>query len=292
MAEWAGGLAEWIDGDTAFLSIAFTWLLPLAREHALWYRSMGLKVRAGGPATFRPTGYLADVAQLGGESPDALARHNPQATIASRGCPVGCWFCIVPAMEGKNFTLLPDFPVRPILCDNNLSALEPKYQDHIVSRYLAEDVPLMDANSGFEPRTFDGSVYERWRKINRGPWRFAFDDMAEAREVAAVLKMLADVSPKKKRVYVLIGNEPVAECMERIQFVLDNGGEPHVQPLMKLNALTKEHWVRFDWSEQLLVDVARWANRRIWRYATFAEYGGSIKSSRADRYDKQTGLFA
>ena len=85
--------------------------------------------------------------------PDALSRHNPAATIASRGCPVGCWFCIVPAMEGKNFTLIPDFPVRPILCDNNLSALDPKYQDHIVSRYVAEGVPLTDANSGFEPRT-------------------------------------------------------------------------------------------------------------------------------------------
>lgn len=292
MSEWAGGLAEWVDGDTAYLSIAFTWLLPLAREHAIWYKSMGLKVRAGGPATFRPTGYLADVAQLGGEIPDALAWHNPAATIASRGCPVGCWFCIVPAMEGKAFTLLPDFPVRPILCDNNLSALDSKYQDHIVGRYLAEGVPLMDANSGFEPRTFDGSVYERWRKINRGPWRFAFDDMQEAREVAAVLEMLKDVSPKKKRVYVLIGNEPFADCMRRIQFVLDSGGEPHVQPLMKLNALEKDFWVRFDWTDDKLRDVARWANRRIWRYAKFSEYAGSVKSTRTERYDNQTGLFA
>jgi hypothetical protein len=292
VSEWAGGLAEWVNGDTAYLSIAFTWLLPKAREHALWYKSMGLKVRAGGPATFRPSGYLADVAQLGGEIQDALGRHNPAATIASRGCPVGCWFCIVPAMEGKSFTLLPDFPVRPILCDNNLSALDGKYQDHIIERYVAEGVPLMDANSGFEPRTFDGAVYERWRKINRGPWRFAFDDMQEAREVATVLDMLKDVSPKKKRVYVLIGNEPFEDCMQRIQFVLDNRAEPHVQPLMKLNALTKDHWVRFDWTEQLLVDVARWANRRIWRYAKFDEYRGSVKSSRAARYDNQTGLFA
>lgn len=292
MAEWAGGLAEWVDGDTAYLSIAFTWLLPLAREHALWYKSMGLKVRAGGPATFRPTGYLASVAQLGGEIPDALARHNPAATIASRGCPVGCWFCIVPAMEGKAFTLLPDFPVRPILCDNNLSALEPKYQDHIVNRYIAEGVPLMDANSGFEPRTFDGSVFERWRKINRGPWRFAYDDLQEGPEVHAVMKMLRGISPKKIRVYVLIGNEPFAECMSRISRVLEWGGEPHVQPLMKLNALEKEFWIRFDWTDDKLRDVARWANRRIWKYAKFADYAGSVKSARTERYDNQTGLFA
>ena len=108
---------------------------------------------------------LEDVAELGGDYPDAVAKHNPDATIASRGCPVGCWFCIVPAMEGKEFTLLPDFPVRPILCDNNLSALPADYQDHIIARYQGDGVQLLDANSGFEPRTFNGAVYERWRVI-------------------------------------------------------------------------------------------------------------------------------
>jgi hypothetical protein len=40
-----------------------------------------------------------------------------------------------------------------------------------------------------------------------------------------------------------------------------------------------------------LTDMARWANRRIWRYAPFEDYGGSIKSARRDRFDRQTGLF-
>jgi hypothetical protein len=283
-SSWVGGLAEWIDGDTAYLSIAFTWKLKEARDRALWYR-------AGGPATFRPGGYLADVAELGGDMPDALWRHNPMATIASRGCPVGCWFCIVPAMEGRSFTLLPEFPVRPVLCDNNLSALPIDYQDYIVGRYLAAGVPLLDANSGFEPRTFDGSVYHRWAQINRGPWRFAYDDLQERWFVQRCMRMLKSVSPKKKRVYVLIGNEPMAECLGRIREVIQWGGEPHVQPLMKLNALEKEHWIRFDWTAQKLVDVARWANRRIWRYAPFEEYSSSVKSSRADRFDRQQGLF-
>lgn len=289
---WVGGLAEWIEDDTAYLSVAFTWKLREARDRALWYRQLGYRVRAGGPATFRPGGYLADVAELGGAMPDALKRHNPMATIASRGCPVGCWFCIVPAMEGRRFTLLPDFPVRPVLCDNNLSALPADYQDHIISRYLAAGVPLLDANSGFEPRTFDGAVLERWAQINRGPWRFAYDDLQERTEVYAVMQLLKGISPKRIRVYVLIGNEPVADCLGRIREVIEWGGEPHVQPLMKLNALEKQHWVRFDWTAQKLVDVARWANRRIWRYAPFERYHASIKSSNADRFDRQTGLFA
>lgn len=291
-SKWIGGLAEWTEGDTAFLSIAFTWKLNEARDRARWYRSLGYKVRAGGPATFRPHGYLADcVDELGGDIPDAIRFHNPMATIASRGCPVGCSFCIVPKMEGRAFTLLPDFPVRPILCDNNLSGLPAEYQDYIVERYKAERVPLLDANSGFEPRTFDGAVYERWRKINRGPWRFAYDDLQEREEVRAVMTMLKDVSPRKKRVYVLIGNEPFDACMQRISEVIEWGGEPHCQPFMKLNALEKVPHARFDWTVQKLVNVARWANRRIWRYAPFAEYDANVKTSRAERYDAQQGLF-
>lgn len=290
---WVGGLAEWTDEESkvAYLSIAFTWKLNEARDRARWYRALGYRVRAGGPATFRPHGYLADVAELGGDLPDAIRHQNPEATIASRGCPVGCWFCIVPAMEGRAFTLLPDFPVRPILCDNNLSALPADYQEHIVARYRAEGVALMDANSGFEPRTFDGAVYERWRPILRGPWRFAYDDLQERAEVYAVMQMLKDLPAKRKRVYVLIGNEPFDACMGRIREVIEWGGEPHVQPLMKLNALEKEHWVRFDWSAAKLRDVARWANRRLWRYIPFSLYAGCVKSSRLERFDAQQGLF-
>lgn len=287
---WVGGLAEWTEGETAFLSVAFTWKLDEARDRAHWYRALGYKVRAGGPATFVRKGYLADVAELGGDYPDAIRRHHPLATMASRGCPVGCWFCIVPKMEGKAFTLIPDFPVRPILCDNNLSGLPADYQDHIVGRYRAEDVPLLDANSGFEPRTFDGAVYERWRGINRGPWRFAYDDLQEREQVYAVMQMLKSVPAKRKRVYVLIGNEPFDACMGRILEVIEWGGEPHVQAFVKLNSLDKAARVRFDWTSQLLTDVARWANRRIWRYAPFSDYQRSAKTSRTGTCAAQQAL--
>ena len=288
---WSGGLTDWIEGRTAFISVAFTWRLDEAYSRAVWYRMEGYDVKVGGPATFVRKNYLEEVAVVGGEYLDAVVRHNPLATIASRGCPVGCWFCIVPKMEGKGFTLLPDFPVRPILCDNNLSALPPEYQDHIVERYQAEGVPLLDANSGFEPKTFNEEVYRRWHPINKGPWRFAYDELDEREDVFRVMEMLRDVSAKKKRVYVLIGNEPIDACLQRLLEVLEWGGEPHAQPFIKLNALEKKAHVRHDWTAQLLTDMARWANRRIWRYATFAEYQGSIKSSRASNAPQETMNF-
>jgi hypothetical protein len=295
---WAGGLAQWEEGDTLFLSVAFTYLLDQAYATALFARACGKKVIAGGPALFlvKMQHVLAEVAEIRQHYPDAIFKHNPLATFASRGCPVGCWFCIVPAMEGLQFTLLPDFPVRPVLCDNNLSALPAEYQDHIIQRYQAEGVRLIDANSGFEPITFTEDVYRRWKPLingGGGPWRFAYDETKEGPQVRKVMRMLDSEPPKRKRVYVLIGNEPYAECMARIQEVLDHGCEPHVQAYMKLTTLEKVPHVRFDWTVQKLRDVARWANKWVWKKGPFADYDRFYRSNTpAETYDAQQGLFA
>lgn len=295
-SKWIGGLAQWTEGDTMFLSVTFTWKLDEAYSRALFARACGMKVIAGGPALFlsKMQHELFGVAEIGKDYPDAIARHNPMATIASRGCPVGCGFCIVPAMEGKEFTLLPDFPVRPILCDNNLSALPADYQDHIIARYISAGVALLDANSGFEPMTFTEDVYRRWKPLinaGKGPWRFAYDETKERNEVLQVMRMLDGEPQKRKRVYVLIGNEPYAECMTRICEVIEAGCEPHVQPYMKLVALEREPHVRFDWTAQKLKDVARWANGYLWKKTPFEEYDRSMRKRSVESYDEQQGLF-
>jgi hypothetical protein len=215
-----------------------------------------------------------------GDLSDAIARHNPMATRASYGCPVGCWFCIVPKMDGKTFTLCPDFPIRPVLCDDNLSALPADYQQYIVDRYLKAGVPLLDANSGFEPATFDDEVFARWKPVLKGPWRFGFDETSEGENVARAFRVLKDVSPRRKQVYTMIGHEPFDVCMERIQKVIRSGGEPYAQPFIKLNALEKEPAIRHDWTLEKLRRVKRWVNYRIWKYAPFSEYDPSIKTSR------------
>ncbi len=293
---WSGGLAEWEEGETTYLSVAFTWKLEEAHSRAVFARATGRKVIAGGPALFlvKMKHRLADVAEIRKDCPEAVTKHNPLATFASRGCPVGCSFCIVPALEGREFTLIPDFTPRPVLCDNNLSALPVDFQDHIIRRYRDAGVALNDANSGFEPITFTPDVYARWKPLinaGRGPWRFAYDEIRERKQVIDVMKMLADEPPKRKRVYVLIGNEPFSDCMQRIQETIDYGCEPHVQPYMKLTALEKQPWVRFDWTAQRLRDVARWANGWVWKRAPFSEYDRHLKLVPVETYDSQQGLF-
>lgn len=287
---WVGGLAEWEEGDVTFLSVAFTYKLNEAYDRAQRARLFGRRVVVGGPAVFlmaegnlhHPIGLIAKV---GGAYYDAVAKHNPLATFASRGCPVGgkklpngeikCNFCIVPKMEGSEFTLIPDFTPRPILCDNNLSALPVDYQNFIIEKYVKNGVRLLDANSGFEPATFSEEVYQRWKPLvngGGGAWRFAFDDMAEAEDVYRVFRMLKREPSRRKRVYTVIGNEPFDPCMERIHKTIENGCEPHAQPFLDLTAMTREPRARFDWTSQKLKDVARWCNGWLWRKIPFAEY--------------------
>lgn len=306
---WIGGLAEWEDGEVTYLSVAFTWKLDEAHARAQFARALGRRVVAGGPALYHVKNKhrLADVAEVPpvgspGFYPDAIARHNPDATMASRGCPgrgtedspLPCTFCIVPAMEGRRFTYLPDFPVRPVLCDNNLSALPADYQDYIISRYVETGTQLRDANSGFEPVTFTEEVYRRWRPLlnaGGGPWRFGYDQLEERDDALRVMRMLKDEPARRKRVYVLIGNETYSDCMFRIEEVIVNGCEPHVQPYMKLTALERRPHAMHGWTEQWLKDVARWANGYVWRSAPFAHYDRHRKNAPAERYDIQQGLF-
>ena len=88
-----------------------------------------------------------------------------------------------------------------------------------------------------------------------------------------MMRVLADGTHRNRRmVYVLAGNEPMEACFERATKVLEWGGVPHVQPVIKLNALEKRPWVRFDWTEQRLRDFARYFNRKLWKFTPIAGY--------------------
>ena len=264
--------------DLVCLSVIFSWHAPIARNIALRVKA-DAEVWCGGPGMFALRNWWKDqtglTAQAGLDIRFDRQVGNYNMTFASRGCPVGCNFCIVPRLEGKEFSLNWDFQPAPMLCDNNLSALPVEFQEHIIRRYQESGVPLMDANSGFEPRTFDEETFRRWQPVLRGPWRFAYDDMGETEEVRRTMHILREVSPRRKRVYVLIGNEPITSCYERAQKVIEWGGEPYCQYVLPL------HWLgdpatlkpRFDWTYQKGRDFMRYYNRPgNWRAFPIWEY--------------------
>ena len=262
--------------DLVCLSVIFSWHAPLARAIALRVRRQA-DVWCGGPGMFaltpwwnRETGLDC---QRGLDDRFERQRGRYRMTFASRGCPVNCSFCIVPRLEGRTFTLDRDFVPAVTLCDNNLSALPVVFQAHILRRYHETETPLCDANSGFEPQTFDDETYRRWKPTLRGPWRFAFDTMSEEQDVQRMMHVLRHESPTRKQVYVLIGNEPIAACDERARKVIAWGGKPFCQPFMPLNALARTHLkIAYDWTAPLLKDFARYFNRHLWRSLSLRDY--------------------
>lgn len=284
-----------LDADLVALSVIFSWDAPKAREIA-WRVSGRAEVWAGGPGLFklaswwnRETGLTA---HIGLDQRFEHHRGKYRMAFASRGCPVNCWFCIVPKMEGKRFSLYWNFRPAPILLDNNLSALPAGFQCHIVRTYSQPGAPpLLDANSGFEPATFDWYTFARWKYVLRGPWRFAFDYMPEVGAVRRMMEILREVPSKKKRVYVLIGNEPMESCFERAMKVIEWGGEPFCQPVLPLDFLGGPIPAKYDWTEQRLKHFARYFNRFLWKYTTLAGYRDhTIAPFRDMAFAKSTAL--
>lgn len=266
-----------LGADLVCLSVIFSWHAPLAREIALRYKPTAV-VWCGGPGMFALAHWWTQETGLdcvrGLDQRFERQRGAYRMTFASRGCPVGCSFCIVPRLEGLTFTLDHGFVPAPVLCDNNLSALPVEFQEYIIERYQATGTPLKDANSGFEPRAFDEGTYLRWKPILRGAWRFAYDETRERDDVERMMAILQRESGRRKRVYVLIGNEPIADCYARAMQVIRWGGEPFCQFMLPLNWLGDPADVRprHDWTWQLGRDFSRYFNRYLWRTLPLTEY--------------------
>jgi pyruvate-formate lyase-activating enzyme len=288
LAHWLrtqGDTVTWADGDPGLfaygydrvcLSVIFSWHARLARNIALRVKRHA-EVWCGGPGMFTLGHWWCQETSLpcvrGLDPRFERQRGTYRMTFASRGCPVGCSFCIVPQLEGRAFTLDWDFSLAPVLCDNNLSALPVRFQEHIIHRYREAGLRIIDANSGFEPQTFDAACYQRWKPILRGPWRSAYDTLSEGTAVERMLHLLAAEPPRKKQVYVLIGNEPIAACYERACKVIEWGGEPFCQPFIPLNTLSRQQRkIAYDWTPSLLTDFARYFNRHLWRSVSLRDY--------------------
>jgi hypothetical protein len=262
--------------ETVYLSIVFSWHAQIARDIALRVRSHA-EVSVGGPGIFALAKWWGRETSLaattGLDWRFERQRGDYRMAFASRGCPVNCWFCVVPRIEGTAFTLDHDFRPAPILCDNNLSALPDDFQNEILARYAKAGVRLIDANSGFEPRSFTEETFRRWRNALRGPWRFACDTTSELPQVQRMMTILREVPARRKQVYVLVGNEPLAACYERAQKVIEWGGEPYCQPVMPLNALSRDRLIiRHGWTLESLRDFSRFYNRHLWRSLDISEY--------------------
>ncbi len=273
---WRGDYAEWTEGGTAYLSIPFTWGLPRAYQRASMLAAEGYHVRAGGPAVSLMPDFLRPVAELGGEV-DALPHHNPQAVFTSRGCIRRCSFCAVPRIEGE-LRELDDWPVRPIICDNNLLACSVAHFDRVVDRLK----PLhgIDFNQGLDARLLRAYHADRLAELDCMV-RLAWDNVAlEPIVMGAIDRLRAAGFPKARiRCMVLIGYEDTpGDARYRLETLWRMGIKPNPMRYNPLDAMRRDTYVGAHWTDRLERTYMRyWGRLRYTAGVPFAEWLGEAE---------------
>lgn len=272
---WSGGFVEWIEGDTAYLSVVFSWQMQKAYQRAAWYRALGYRVRAGGPAVvIRPQilGEVADISPV----PDleVVTRHNPSATFTSRGCPRKCPFCIVPEMEG-NLTELDDWIPRPIICDNNLLACSRSHFDRVIDKL--KPFSEVDFNQGLDCRLLTKHHAERLRELNTKAIRIAWDHVGSEKHVMHAIEILKEAGfplSSHIRVYVLIGfNDTPEDALYRFQTLKDLRLWSNPMRYQPVDSEKRNGYVAPEWTEKELKTYMRyWSKQRWLASVPFEEY--------------------
>lgn len=257
--------------DLYCFSVIFSWRLVETVTMAKWAVLWG-EVWIGGPAVTFSAANARFVERETGIKPtqgidERFEREcgNFPMVYFSRGCPAftkACGNCPVPRIEGTSFRYYPDAVPAKFLLDNNLSELPAEYQEHIINRY-ADDWKggRVDANSGFEPHSFTEKTLLRWQRFPLMFWRFGYDDLSERDEALEMMRLLRSygIAGERVRVYTLIGNEPIAECEQRMREVIDMGMHPWPQRLRPLDWLGPNGTLpcQYDWDEPTLTAYQR-----------------------------------
>lgn len=278
---WPKTYTAWTEGRILYLSIPFTWSLPLIKEELLQKSLFWDRVVVGGPAVqlipdfFSGSPYVT----VGSHMPGVLQKVNPMATRTTVGCVNKCAFCGVPKIEGV-FTELPDWPDLPIICDNNLLAASVEHFDRVIDRLIVHG--WVDFNQGLDARLLTEHHAGRIAEITRPMIRLALDSMAMADEWVCAFKRLrsAGIPLKSIRSYALIGFDTGPdEAWERCRFIESHGIKVLPMWFHRLDALLKNtvtaRQVELGWSYYEYRRIMQWFYQH--KNAVPPKLGGPLK---------------
>jgi len=275
VGKWSKGPIIWEENGTMFASVVFTWDLPFIREWARAYTYSGRRVVVGGPAVKLMPDYFDSSAEIGGAIDDAVYLHNKDATFTSRGCIRKCSFCAVPRIEGP-LRELTDWPVRPIICDNNLLACSSKHFDGVID--CLKTLSWCDFNQGLDARLLTKYHADRLSELKRPLIRLAFDHIKTESEFMRAYGILRTAGIPKSciRVYVLIGfKDTPDDALYRLQLVNGLGIKPNPMRYQELDALYRNSYVGASWTNGELTRFMRyWSNLRYLGSIPFSEWSG------------------
>jgi hypothetical protein len=257
MYQWKKDIVEWTVRDRHYMSIVFTWQLPLAREKAKLSKK---KVIVGGPAVMLMPDYLSDVAKIEESTIyPVLSYHNPMATFTTRGCNNGCSFCAVPKIEGKT-KRVKNFIPSPLICDNNI------FQESLMwFRYVIDQVkhfPVVDFNQGVEADLFTVDHARMISEIKYPKLRFSFDHINKESAVMDAISLARNHGIKDVGCYVLFGhNDDLENALYRLELLRSVDVLPNPMRYQPLDTLVKNSHVDKNWREIDLKRVSRYYSK-------------------------------
>ena len=202
--EWKHGPQHWMENDTLFLTIPFTWNLPEIRYKLKYEPWSWTKVVIGGPAVRLLPDFLNGIENIviKDHYPNVLQTVYPEVTRTTWGCPRSCGFCAVNLIEGE-FRELDDWPDQPNIIDSNLLAASQGHLDRVFDRL--EKHQRVDFSQGLDFRFITDHIAERLARI-KGPVRISFDRMEYADSWSASCELLNKhgIVKDRIRVYVLL----------------------------------------------------------------------------------------
>lgn len=272
-----GGLVEHIveDKKVVDISIVFSWLLDKAYQKCIWYREQGYEVYVGGPAVDINPSYLSDVAIVGLQINDFISLHNLYATFTSRGCIRNCKFCIVPKLEGK-LEELEDWPVRPVVCDNNFLATSEKHFNKAIDKL--KHLKQIDFNQGLDARLITKYQANRLAELDMKVVRLAWDHTSMEKQFMRAFNILIDAGfpAKHIRCYVLMGfNDTPDDALYRLETIKGLGAMPNPMRYQPIDTPKKNSYVGDNWTDAELKRYMRYWSRQVWLgHIPFEDYVG------------------
>ncbi len=268
---WVPMMPENRAADKFYFSVIFTWDIPEMIRQVNLVRDLGKEVEIGGPAATFMHKYIHT--QTGIEPHrglDERFEHIPplswlkeyrpkmtggdyKLTFSSRGCPHRCAWCGVKKVE-PDLLEYDDFPLAPMIGDNNILATSWKHQELMVNK-LVNYGKKIDINSGFDVRFFLEEHFKLYSRLRLKYWRFAFDSLAVEDDVRRVAAIMKDNNLDRHQVtfYCLIGfpGTTPEECHYRLQTIIKLGMNPYPMRFWPLNSLSREY-VAPGWTSNLL----------------------------------------
>jgi len=170
-----------------------------------------------------------------------------------------------------------DWPVRPIICDNNLLATSQRHFDKVIDSLLMGNLSGIDFNQGLDARILTDHHAMRFAELPKDTTvRLAWDHIkTESLYLESFERLVnAGVTPKQIRTYVLIGYKDTPEdALYRLEKIREIGALPNPMRYQPLDAKKKNSFVGDSWTERELRDYMRYYSKLNWLgHIPFSQY--------------------